>query len=299
MAHAHAHDHGHSHAGENIGGIRLAFFMNLGFAVLELVGGIWTNSIAIVSDALHDLGDSFTLGLSWYLDTRARKGRDERYNYGYRRFSLLGALINTIVLIVGGMVVLSQAIPRLFNPEHSNAQGMVVFAVVGIAVNGVAALRLRKGGSFSAQVVAWHLLEDVLGWSAVLVVAIVLLFWDIHILDPILSVLITLYVLVNVIGNLRKTLSLFLQGVPENVVVSRVLEQLAAIPHVRSTHDTHIWSLDGTHHVLSAHLVVDEATTKEEAYDIKCRARELMEGLDFVHTTIEIEYEGEACLLNE
>jgi cobalt-zinc-cadmium efflux system protein len=296
---AHAHEHGPEEHAASVSSIRLAFFLNLGFALLEMVGGVWTNSIAIVSDALHDVGDSFTLGLSWYLEHHARRGRDERYSYGYRRFSLLGALINTVILIAGSILVLSEALPRLLQPQPSNARGMVVFAVVGIMVNGVAALRLRRGGSFSARIVAWHLLEDVLGWLAVLVVSIVLLFRDIRILDPLLSVLITLYVLVNVIGNLRKTLALFLQAVPENVDVARVLERLASIPRVRSTHDTHIWSLDGTRHVLTTHLVVQAGTTAEEAAAVKCHAREALEDLDFVHSTIEIEYEGEDCELRQ
>lgn len=294
MVRTHAHE---SHGPNSVGDIRLAFFMNLGFAILEIAGGLWTNSVAIVSDALHDLGDSLALGLSWYLESHAQRGRDTRFSYGYQRFSLLGALINTIVLIAGGIIVLSEAIPRLFRPQHSNAKGMVLFAVIGIFVNGIAALRLHRGDSFSARVAAWHLFEDVLGWFAVLVVSIVLMFRNIHVLDPVLSILITLYVLANVIGNLRKTLALFLQAVPENVDVNRVLEQLATIDHVRSTHDTHIWSLDGTRHVLTTHLVVDENTTKEEILAIKCRARELMAALNFEHTTLEIEYESEYCEL--
>lgn len=299
MGHTHSHNHSHlasdTHAG--VGSVRLAFFINLGFAVLELLGGIWTNSVAIASDALHDLGDSITLGVTWYLESHATKAGDARFSYGYRRFSLLGALVNTLVLIGGGIAVLAEAIPRLFRPEPANAPGMIAFAVVGIVVNGVAALRLRQAGSFTTQVVAWHLLEDVLGWFAVLVASIVLFFWDIPILDPVLSIMITLYVLVNVIGGLRKTLALFLQAVPENVNVAQVLERLAAIPHVQSIHDTHIWSLDGSRHVITTHLVVDEETARDQIYAIKCLAREQMADLDFAHTTVEIEFENEACQL--
>ncbi|MEJ2412193.1 MAG: cation diffusion facilitator family transporter [Anaerolineales bacterium] len=132
---SHPHDHTHTHT-ENI---RVAFFLNLGFTLFEVIGGLYTNSLAILSDALHDLGDSFSLGMAWYLERHSHKESDVKYSYGYRRFSLLAALINTIVLIAGSIYILSEAVPRLLHPEHSNAGGMVVLAVVGIAVNGFAA----------------------------------------------------------------------------------------------------------------------------------------------------------------
>jgi cobalt-zinc-cadmium efflux system protein len=220
MAHEHQHTHG------STGNIKVAFFLNLAFTIFEIIGGIWTNSLAITSDALHDLGDSFSLGLSWYLENYAQRGKSERYSYGYRRFSLLGALSNIIILIVGGLFVLSQAIPRLLDPEPSNAQGMVLFAIVGVVVNGLAAMQMRGSPGFSARTVTWHLIEDVLGWVAVLIVSVVLLFTDLHILDPILSVLITLYVLYNALRGLRSMSALFLQAVPENVSVQEIEEQL-------------------------------------------------------------------------
>jgi len=291
--------HNHTHPHDSAGNIRLAFFLNLLFTLLEIVGGLWTNSLAILADALHDLGDSFSLGLSWYLEKYAQRGVDSRYSYGYRRFSLLAALLNTAILLTGGVLVLSQAIPRLFNPQHSNAQGMVLFAVVGIAVNGLAALRLRRDNGLSSQVVAWHLLEDVLGWAAVLVVSVVMLFWDIHILDPLLSIGITLYVLWNVLRNLRRVLALFLQAVPENFDVADIERQLLTMENVQSVHHTHLWSLDGQNHVLTTHIVVDECTSREQILQLKRAINSLTAELDFSHTTLEIEYEDEDCRMKE
>jgi len=289
--------HSHPHHSDTVQRIRIAFFLNLAFTVFEVVGGLFTNSLAILSDALHDLGDSFSLGLSWYMEKRSAQGSDERYSYGYRRFSLLAALVNTVVLIAGSLFILSEAIPRLFNPQHSNAQGMALLAVVGIAVNGLAALRLRGGQTLNAQVVAWHLLEDVLGWIAVLIVSIVLLFRDIHILDPLLSILITTYVLINVLRNLRKTIALFLQAVPESIDLGAVELALLAIPNVKSTHHTHIWSLDGEHHVLTTHLVVEADASKDELLRVKSDVTALAQNLNFEHTTIELEYEDENCAM--
>jgi cobalt-zinc-cadmium efflux system protein len=175
---------------------------------------------------------------------------------------------------------------------------MAGLAVIGVLVNGAAVLRLRGEGTLNAQTMAWHLLEDVLGWIAVLVVSVVLLFVDAPILDPVLSILITAHVLVNMIRRLRETLSLFLQAVPEDVDLSRLEYALADIDKVLTTHHTHMWSLDGVHHVLTTHLVVEKDTTREEVIDIKGQALALVDNLDLAHTTIEIEYEGERCRMH-
>ena len=288
----------HNHqAQNNTGQLEIAFFLNLGFTILEIIGGIWTNSMAIVADALHDLGDSLSLGMAWFLEQYAQKEHDDRYSYGYRRYSLLGALINTLVLVGGGLVVLSQAIPRIINPEPTYVPGMIGFALVGIAVNGLAVWRVKKGQSLNTQVVAWHLLEDVLGWAAVLVVSIILLFTNFYILDPILSILITLYVLVNVVKNLKKTLGIFLQAVPYDVNLTKIEQEIRHIAGVQSTHHTHVWSLDGDHHVLTTHVVVDDEATKAEILQIKKEILAVAGPKDFEHITIEIEYENERCRL--
>jgi cobalt-zinc-cadmium efflux system protein len=290
--------HQHTHGPETTHGLRLAFFLNLGFALLELVGGLWVNSLAIVSDSLHDLGDSVSLGLSWYLGRYAEREGDGQYSYGYRRYSLLGALINALILIGGGVLMLSEAIPRLVNPELPDAQGMIVFAIVGILVNGTAALRLRKDTSLNAQMVAWHLLEDVLGWVGVLVVSVILLFKEIPILDPLLSIVITLYVLYNVAGNFKKTLALFLQAVPDEFDMEEIESALFAIDAVCDVHHTHVWSLDGDHHVLTTHLALTDDATQETAMDVKCAAKTALADLDLTHITIEIEYSGESCSMH-
>ena len=289
----------HDHSQDSTGDLRLAFFLNLSFTIIEIAGGIWTNSLAILSDAIHDLGDSLSLGMAWYLETYARKDKDKKYSYGYRRYSLLSALINTVVLIVGSVFILSRAVTRLFNPEPVDAKGMILFAVLGIIVNGLAMLRLRGGKSLNAQVVAWHLIEDVLGWVAVLIMSIVLLFTDLYILDPIFSILITSFVLYNVIKNLRKTLALFLQAVPENMDLEKIENRLLAIDNVCSSHHTHIWSMDGEHHVLTTHLVVEEDTSQDEVLCIKEDINQLSKEMDFLHTTVEIEYGDEKCSMAE
>lgn len=291
MAHTHSHEHTHGSRGD----LKLAFFLNLGFTILEIFGGLFINSIAILSDALHDLGDSLSLGLAWYLQGISEKQSDHRYSYGYRRFSLLGAFINTVVLIGGSLFIVREAIQRLLEPEPFNSPGMVVFAVIGVAVNGLAAYRLRSNTSSNAQVVGLHLLEDVLGWVAVLVVGLVSLVVDLPILDPILSLLITVFILVNAVRRLIDSGKLFLQGVPEDIDINKIQSQLQHIEGVSSLHHTHIWSLDGEHNVFTAHLVVSDDTSAEEIKRIRHESLQLLDGLNLEHVTIAIEYESEEC----
>lgn len=291
------HQHRHETA-DTSGNLRLAFILNLAFTLLEIVGGILTNSIAIISDALHDLGDSVSLGMAWYFDRYAQKGPDAEFSYGYRRFSMLGALINTIVLIAGSLWVLGNAIPRLLSPEPAQAEGMILLALLGIVVNSVAAYRLYRNQSLNAQVAGWHLLEDVLGWTAVLIASVILLFTDWYILDPILSILITIYILVNVVGRLRQTVRLFLQATPENVHLPAIEQQIMNLEPVQAVHHTHLWSLDGERHVLSTHIVVPPETSKEEASNLKRRLANQITSDNFEHMTIEIEFGEDDCRLS-
>ncbi len=295
--HGHDHAHGHHHipADATSRDLLIAFALNVTFTLLEIVGGLLINSVAVLSDALHDLGDSFALGLAWFLSKYSTKESDERYSYGYLRYSLLGALINVLILIVGSVFVLSETLPRLLNPEEFNVHGLIGFAVLGVIVNGAAALRLRDQHSTNARVVSWHLLEDVLGWAVVLVVGIVSLFVHAPILDPLLSIFITSFVLYNVLGKLVETLNLFLQAVPAHIQLGDVRQRLLAVGGVQGVHHMHVWSLDGERHVFSTHLVVDGHASKDEALCVKNDCRQAIGDLALAHITIEIEYGDADC----
>lgn len=285
-----SHDHSHG----DTGNIRLAFFLNVSFAIVEIIGGLATNSIAILSDALHDLGDSISLGLAWFLQGYAEKASDRHYSYGYRRYSLLGAFINSVILVGGSLFVLSEAVQRLQSPQPFEERGMIAIAVVGIIANGIGVLRLRGSGQLNTRVLSWHLMEDVLGWVAILIVGVISLFIDVPILDPILSILVTLYILSHAVNNLRKSAELFLQATPQGVDLEQVERRLLSIEGVESIHHTHIWSLDGENNVLTTHLVVKPETTRDQLLRIKRDTRVAIEDLHLAHETIEIEYSDEA-----
>lgn len=291
-----SHSHNHSTTSKNF---KTVFFLNFGFTLFEIVGGIFTNSIAIISDALHDFGDTISIGLAWFLEKYSHKKSDNKYTYGYGRFSLLGALINAMVLIIGSTFVLANAIPRIIEPQPTNAEGMIIFAIIGVIVNGAAVFKLKNEESMNARVMMLHLLEDVLGWIAILAVAIALLFWQTYILDAILSIVITLYILFNVTINLKKTIALFLQATPDHVQIEMIDEKLKSIDKVISSHHTHVWSLDGANHILTTHLIVDKSTTRDEIVRIKSKCKQLFEDLKMTHFTIEIELEDEVCLMKD
>ncbi|MEI8102800.1 MAG: cation diffusion facilitator family transporter [Chlorobium sp.] len=294
---SHSHDvaHNHHHHHHSSGNIKVAFFLNLGFTLVEIVGGFLTNSTAILADAVHDLGDSFALAQAWYFESKSVSKSSARYSYGYKRFSLLGALISTVVLLTSSLFVLANAIPRILEPRHPDAGGMILMAVVGVIVNGIAMARLSKESGMNAKVVALHLLEDVLGWVAVLVVAVVLYFWDMPVLDPLLAVIITLYILSGVVKNLKAMLPVFLQAVPPELDLGAISRDIESLEHIHAVHHAHIWSLDGVHNVFTAHLEVDTLLDAEAYMQLKERIKILVERYGIYHSTVEIECPGEAC----
>lgn len=293
------HDHQHDHKGSSSNRIGWAFFLNVSFTIIEFVGGWLTNSTAIMADAVHDLGDSLSIGLAWLLNKLGSKQPNGLYTYGYQRFSLLGALINGLVLVAGSLWVLSAAIPRLIEPQQPHAVGMFWLAILGVAVNGYAAFKLSRGKTLNERVLNWHLMEDVLGWVAVLIVAVTLMFVDWPILDPLLSIAFTLFILVNVVRNLKEAISLLMQGTPSSSLHARVVEIFLGIEHIEEAHKVHLWSLDGENHVLSAHLRLDAALNPTEQLDVKMEIERALDAFNFLHTTIEFEFPDEFCRDND
>src|SRR5258706_8757840 len=277
----------------------LAFWLNTGFALLEIAGGLYTNSVAILSDALHDLGDSLSLGLAFYFQRKSLKKRDDFFTYGYKRFSLLGAFINSLILIIGSIFILQEAIHRLARPEQANAKGMLALAVVGIVANAIAMFRLRSGGSINERVVALHFLEDVLGWVTVLIGSVVMLFADVPILDPLLSMLIAGFILFNVYKNLRQAFRIILQGTPDNVDMEEIGRKIKSIPGITGIHDVHTWSMDGHYNIMTLHLVVKPAIPPVNLEGLKREVRLQLQHLNIQHITIETEFEDQGCELEE
>lgn len=294
MAHNHSHNHAHDHSSDAGKNISIAFFLNTFFVVVELVGGVMTNSIAILSDAMHDFGDSLSLATAWYLQKKSKKGRDSFYSYGYKRFSLLGSIFLSGVLSVSSVFVIIEAVKRLLLPQPVNASGMLWMALFGILINGAAALRVKRGSSLNERAVYLHIMEDVLGWIGVLIVGVAMLFVDYPALDSLLSIGISIWVLINVFRNLKRVFFILLQGVPQNIPIEALKEKILHIPGVIAVHDMHIWSLDGEYHVMTLHVVADLDKRSEMRNRIISVAKEYQ----ITHTTVDFEAIGEECNSN-
>lgn len=290
------HTHHHSEGNNTRKHLKVAFLLNFSFTIIELIGGYITNSVAILSDAVHDLGDTIAIGSALWLEKVAERGRDNQYSYGYKRFSTLGALITSIILVAGSVIILYEAIPRFFAPQEVKATGMMWMAILGIAFNGLAVLRLKGGDeSLNNKAVMLHLLEDVLGWVAVLIGSIIIRYTAWYWIDPLLSLLVAGFILYNVFGNLKNVLLVFLQSTPKDFNTESLENSLLDIEGVVAVHDVHSWSMDGVYHILSLHLVVKEQTGHEHLIRVRKEASDIIKKSGIDHSTIALEFENEEC----
>lgn len=270
--------------------ILIAFILNLAFSIFEFIGGIFTGSVAIMSDAIHDIGDAASIGLSYFLEKKSKKQPDEEYTYGYARYSVIGGVITTLILLIGSMMVIYNAVARIITPMPIHYDGMIVFAIVGVCVNLSAAFFTREGGSLNQKAVNLHMLEDVLGWIVVLVGAIVMRFTDIAILDPIMSIGVAVFILINAIRNLKEAMHLFLEKAPHTIPIKEIKEHVTEIEGVLDVHHIHIWSMDGQNNYATMHVV-----TNGDPHQIKEKIRAELREHGIGHATLELEREGEHC----
>ena len=271
--------------------ILIAFILNISFSIFELIGGIFTNSISIMSDAVHDFGDALSIGISLILEKISKKKPDEKYTYGYARYSVLGALITTIVLTVGSIFVMLGGINRILNPVAINYDGMIIFAIFGVVINFLAAYFTREGDSINQKAVNLHMLEDVLGWVVVLIGSILMKFTNISLVDSIMSIGIAIYILINAFKNFKDILDLFLEKTPKNISIEKIKKHLLEIKEIVDVHHIHIWSMDGVTNYSTMHIITEDQNIKE----LKNKIREEMNELGISHTTIEIEYKNDNC----
>ena len=270
--------------------ILVAFFLNLIFSIFEFVGGTVTGSVAIVSDAVHDIGDAISIGLSLFLEHKSKKQPDEVYTYGYIRFSVMGSLITTVILLFGSIVVIYNAIIRIFNPVSINYNGMIIFAIIGAVINLVAAIFTKDGESLNQKAVNLHMLEDVLGWVVVLIGAVVMRFTDFWIIDPVLSILVSVFIFINAFKNFRQIENLFLEKVPQDIKIGELKEHICGIDGVLDVHHIHVWSMDGYKNYATMHIV-----TNDDNRRIKEEIRTELKEHNIGHVTLELEKPEEHC----
>lgn len=270
--------------------ILIAFILNFAFSIFEFVGGFFTGSMAIVSDAVHDIGDAASIGISYFLEKKSKKKPDEHYTYGYARYSVIGSVITTLILLVGSVLVVYNAILRIIDPTPINYNGMILFAIIGAAVNFLAAFFTREGDSLNQKAVNLHMLEDVLGWLVVLVGAIIMRFTDISIIDPLMSIGVAVFIFINAFKNLKEAVDLFLEKTPHGIEIEEICEHLTHIDGVKDVHHVHVWSMDGYNNYATMHVVAEG-----DAHEIKEAIREELAEHGIAHATLEFEAPDEHC----
>ena len=270
--------------------IFIAFVLNLFFSVFEFFGGMFTGSVAIISDSIHDIGDAASIGLSYFLEKKSKKQPDATYTYGYSRYAVVGSVITTLILLFGSATVIYNAIIRILAPVEINYNGMLLFAVIGVCVNLGAAFFTREGGSLNQRAVNLHMLEDVLGWVVVLIGAIVMRFTNFVLIDPLMSIGVAIFIFINAIENLKQAVDVFLEKAPEDLNVEEIKEHLSHIEGVLDVHHVHVWSMDGHSNYATMHVL-----TNSDFYEIKQRIREKLREHGIGHVTLELETEHERC----
>ena len=267
--------------------ILIAFLLNFSFSIFEFFGGLITNSVAIISDSIHDLGDAIAIGISYFMEKKSKKEADKNYTYGYIRYSVLGGVITTTILLVGSFLVITGSINRLFNPVEINYNGMIMFAIIGVILNFTACIITKEGDSINQKSVNLHMMEDVLGWIIVLIGAIIMNFTDIKILDPILSIIVALFILFNSLRNLKKVLDLFLAKTPSDIDIDKLKKHLIDIKGIDDIHHIHVWSIDGYNNYATMHIV----TKSKNIVNLKKKIREELENHNICHAILETEEE--------
>ncbi len=270
--------------------ILIAFLLNLSFSIFEVIGGIFTGSVAIISDAVHDIGDAASIGLSYFLEKKSKQQPDEVYTYGYTRSCVMGGVITTVILLVGSVAVIYNAASRIIAPTEIHYDGMILFAVVGVCVNMCAALLTQKGDSLNQKAVNLHMLEDVLGWVVVLIGAVIMHFTDLVIIDPLMSMGVAVFILINAVKNLKEAVDLFLEKTPHGIDMEEIKEHISHIEGVLDVHHIHIWSMDGHNNYATMHVVTDA-----DHHLIKEKVRKELLEHGIGHATLELEAPGEHC----
>lgn len=277
----------HQHHKKASGNLAFVFLMNLTFNIIVIIGGLATNSVAILADCIHDLSDTLSIAFAWVLEHVSQKDSNEKYSYGYQRFSILGAIIISIFIIIMACIILQEAIPRIFSPEEVDAEGMLLVAIVGIIFKSISVYRLHGGETFNEKAIFIHQLGDIFEWVAILILSIVLIFWDgASYLDPFVSIGIALWLIFNLARNLYKSIEVILQKTPSHFDVDEFKNLINAVEGITAIDDFHVWSLDGIDSVLTLKVKIENWQKKDE---IKKEIYDIASKFHIVDITIEFD----------
>ena len=272
--------------------IKIAFLLNLAFSIVEAIGGILTNSISIISDSLHNLGDSITIGINYIFEKKSKKLPNKEYSYGYLRYTMLGSLIASFILLVGSVVIIYNVVPRLIKPLSVNYDAMIIFGIFGLLINLYATIKIMRSKD---KKINTHMIEDTVIWLFILTGSICIKVFDSVIIDPILSLLIAVYILYQVYKYMKNIYNIFMEKVPKNVKIDEIKKNIESNENIDNVHHIHIWSIDGVNNYMTAHIHLNKVLSEEEIIKTKNDVKNKLMEDKINHITLEVEYFNEKC----
>ncbi len=274
--------------------IKIAFLLNLAFSIVEAIGGILTNSISIISDSLHNLGDSITIGINYIFEKKSKKLPNKEYSYGYLRYTMLGSLIASFILLVGSVIIIYNVVPRLIKPLSVNYDAMIIFGIFGLLINLYATIKIMRSKDKDKKINT-HMIEDTVIWLFILTGSICIKMFGLVIIDPILSLLIAVYILYQVYKYMKNIYNIFMEKVPKNVKIDEIKKDIESNENIDNVHHIHIWSMDGVNNYMTAHIHLNKILNEEEIINTKNDVKNKLKEDKINHITLEVEYFNEKC----
>jgi cobalt-zinc-cadmium efflux system protein len=288
--HSHGHHHHHHHHGSG-SVLRWSLIATLAFVVVQFAAGLQSGSLALLSDAGHNLTDALALGLAMFGVYLQRKPADESRTYGYNRGGVLAAFINALSLIGLSIYLIYESYERLLSPQRVDEQVMIWTAGLGIALNVGIMLSLRKHESdINIRAASIHMLGDALGSVAIIAGAVAIHYTGWLTIDPILSILIAALIIWSAVDITRESLNILLEGLPRGLKLQSIVDAMREVPGVLDVHDVHVWSLGSSEHALSCHALIEDMPPSESSCILKALNNVVAERFHIHHTTIQFEH---------
>jgi cobalt-zinc-cadmium efflux system protein len=295
MGHHHDHSHNHSHSG-NKKALFSSFCLILIFMVVEVIGGIMTNSLALLSDAGHMLSDAASLGLSFFALKLGERDASLDKTYGYKRFEIIAAAINGLLLVIVAVYIFYEAAQRFFAPPEVQSKGMLLIATIGLLVNIVAAVILMNGDkeeNLNVKSAFLHVIGDLLGSVGAIAAALLILFFGWNLADSIASVIVGVLILVSGSRVIKESYQILMEGAPAQIDMRGIKKALCEIPEVREVHDLHVWTITSGYLVLSCHLTIENEAVHDDILMLSQTILHDKFGIE--HSTIQVERVANGC----
>jgi len=293
---AHSHDHGHHHhhgEGQTEGRLWISIFLNLTITLAEFIGGIISGSLSLLSDALHNLNDTASLGISLAARKISKKEANRDKTFGYQRAEIIGAFINLITLVIIALFLIKEGIERFINPQPIDGLVMFIVAIIGLLGNVITAVLLHRSSkeNINMRSAYIHILSDALSSVGVIVAGILIMQYQLYIVDTVLTLIIAGYILWQCYYMLRKTISILMESTPANIEIPVIQKAMASAQGLLDIHHIHVWRLDEHNILLESHVVIDEDNLKQME-DIKSHLKQLLSTeYNINHSTLEFEFE--------